>query len=942
MPNANLGSVQAGFVLDLSGLEAQIKRAESLLNGLQARASKVTGDVKTPSGLSSGGFKDGLGNQDASIKGAQGLESALGGVAVKAAVVTASILAIKQAGEVAFTQLSNAISTAAGFQQLDTSIAAIAANTGTSTESLNQFTKALRDLNLFGGEAKQSILNLLSAQLPLNDNTFKLVGAAQNLAVAYGTTTTGALNTITSAIGSLNPTLLEQFGITENLPAIYDRYAQSLGTTGAALDESQKRQALMNEVLERGSQFAGIAGASVGNVGRAYTILKANLDTIAGTLGSVFLPAISAILTPLVNLSREFAGFLVDNQARLTAFGQVIATRVQPYIDGFINLLRNIPWNSVANGTYIALQILQILGRIVVETGQQFIGFGQQAIGAVQYVYAGFQLIANAATLVAESASQMWAAIRGQQSFSAAFKNISALNSALGADFNKTVNSAAKNFSGGAARISNSAKSLKEGIGADLGQIFSGFDFANFWNSLPNEAKKGMEGAAQQAQKGLSGMSAQARKQLADLARELAKANEDFARTQAKNASDFAQQLEDLVIKHRDSINSIQKSIADEKAAFEKSQADRTKTYEKELAKLNDTDEKRKKQIQDQVEQELAVSSGGDRLIIAQLQARLANQQAEHDKAVEELKNTYQVDTANAQEASNVKLTELQVNLDKELAIQQKYAADFAAVGDKVAEDDITKLKSNYAQQRAEEERQHQERLADLARRGAEIVGQNTSNGSAAGAGFGAGLSSGLTAVTPKVDEQAKNMGKGISNKAGDGARDNQGSLGDKILGAIGGAIQGILNGAFGPFGNVIYNVGKDIINRLSNGIQGNIGTFGRSLVASVGKGIFNSLPGPLKGPFKSSWGGLGLPIQGFAKGGIVGGNPGIDQNVAMVSRGEMILTRDQQANLYTIIKGGGGNGGNTTQTVAPVYHIYNNIDMVAANKDLGWQMRNA
>lgn len=937
MPNANLGSVRADFVLDLSGLEAQIKRAESLLNGLQNKASKVQGSDLGTKGISAGSQGD-LGDG-----GATAASGALVGLASKAAVALGAFLVLKKGAELAFSGIKTAVTNAANFEQLDTSIAAIGANSGYTTEQIQNFSGALRDLNLFGGEAKQSILNLLNAQLPLNDNTFKLVGAAQNLAVAYGTTTTQALNTITQAIGSLNPALLEQFGITENLPAIYDRYALSLGVSTNALSEAQKRQAVMNEVLQQGNKYLGIAQLSNENVGRSYTILGANINTIAGTLGSAFLPVIGAVLKPLAELSRTMAGFLVDNEGRLRSFGTLIANYVGGAVQQFIGWLKSIPWNTVANGVYIGLQVLQIFGRILVEVGQQSIGLGQQVIGAIQLVYAGFQLLINPIVLVADAASQMWSALRGQQSFSAAFKNIGALTNALGNDFTKTINSAVKNFQGGGARIASSAKSLKAGVGADLNQIFSGFDFANFWNSLPNEAKKGMDGATKAAANGLSGMSAQARKQLADLARELAKANQDYARQQAKNASDFAQQLEDLVIKHRDSIASIQKSIQDEKNDFAKSQADRAKTYQQELDKLNDSDSKRKKQIKDQIEQELAVSQGGDRLIIAQLQARLANASAEHDKAVAELKAKYDDDTANAQEASNNKLAELQVSLDKELAIQQKYAADFAAVGDKQAEDDITKLKANYATQRAEEERQHQERLADLARRGNEIVGQNQQNGAAAGSAFGGGLSGALSGLTPTINEQSKNIGKGISNKTGEGARDNAGGIGDGLRRALESVGNGILTGVFGPIGPALWNIGRDIVGRISNGIQGNVGTFGRSLVAAVGKGLYDTLPGPLRGPFKSSWGGLGLPIQGFAQGGIVGGNPGVDQNVAMVSRGEMVLTKQQQANLYTIIKGGTPSQiGGTTQQIAPVYHIYNNLDMAAANKDLGWQMRNA
>lgn len=911
MANGFLGSIRADFTLDLSQLEKQIRKAEGMLADLQKTAERGgTGGGGRTGGGGSGGL---IGAFAAGELGGAlaGGTRALGALAAKAAVAVGGVLVLKQGFDALKRGITGAIQTAGQFQQLNTSITAISRNMGVSEQAVSAFSKRMRELNLFGGEAQQAILNLLSAQLPLNDSTFKLVGAAQNLAVAYGTTTTGALVTITDAIGSLNPVLLEQFGITENLPAIYDRYAASIGTVGNALTESEKRQAVMNAVLERGSQFAGIAGDSVGNFARALTILRANVQTIGGTLGSVLLPALGSILQPLVNLSREWAGALVDNQNRLTNLGQVIANYIRPAVESFANALRNLDWARVANGAYLVAQIVQGLARI-------FIGLGQAVLASVKFAAAVIQALIQPIVVVGQLASDMWKALRGEGSFKAAISNAGGLINVFGDDLTKTLKSAGQSFN-------SYIKNVNAGF-ADFAQG-KGFDFKKFWESLPNTAAKGAKGIAGATNQALAGMDAETRKKLADLARDIAQATEDFARNQARRAADFARSLGDLVAAHRDQISSIRKDIDKETRTFNEAQEERTSKYLSEQRKLDDADRSRKNDVQTQIAEELAKGRFADRVKLASLRSRLNFEDAEYKKQTAELKATYEKDTQNATDQHQERISELQVALNKELAIQQRHAGDFARLKDHQVEDDITRLKRQNIEQTAEENRQHARRMADLARRGAEITGANRSNGIGAGNAFMGGLGGAITAATPNINTQTKNLGTGMSTKTGEGAKNNSGSIRSGILNAVISALAGLpVIGPMINLGRLLMNTTggsiRDTWSAIRNGITGAFSTainamgglfgFGRTLLSKLGKGIYDAMPSLIKGGFKGAWSAAGLP--GFFQGGIVGGAPGIDRNVVAVSRGEMILNRSQQANLFNALAnpGSSGSSGNT------------------------------
>ena len=88
--------------------------------------------------------------------------------------------------------------------------------------------------------------------------------------------------------------------------------------------------------------------------------------------------------------------------------------------------------------------------------------------------------------------------------------------------------------------------------------------------------------------------------------------------------------------------------------------------------------------------------------------------------------------------------------------IRQKYADDFNRIGDKIAEDDITRLVRTFNETQSEMEREHQERLVD-------IKYQAFQGGDEFGASFAAGFDNSY----PQVKARLNQMSSDINNVLG-------------------------------------------------------------------------------------------------------------------------------------------------------------------------------
>ena len=144
---------------------------------------------------------------------------------------------------------------------------------GHSAASLESLAGQVAALGFSMGGSRQFLMRLIQNQVDLAQAT-KLATVALNLTAISGRPAEEVLDTLTMAISSLMPRALKQLGMVIDITAAEEKYAASIGRTGEALkaqplNESERRLAMINAVLEKGITIAGAYTAALGTAAGA-------------------------------------------------------------------------------------------------------------------------------------------------------------------------------------------------------------------------------------------------------------------------------------------------------------------------------------------------------------------------------------------------------------------------------------------------------------------------------------------------------------------------------------------------------------------------------------------------------------------------------------------------------------------------------------------------
>lgn len=107
---------------------------------------------------------------------------------------------------------------------------------------------------------------------------------------AMGISTTQAFDDIVRGIGRSSPLILDNLGIVLKLGPVNEAYAESLGKTVDELSAAEKKQALLNAVLDEGNAMLAKAGGLVEDNASKYEQFNAQLENSKNLLLENFIP----------------------------------------------------------------------------------------------------------------------------------------------------------------------------------------------------------------------------------------------------------------------------------------------------------------------------------------------------------------------------------------------------------------------------------------------------------------------------------------------------------------------------------------------------------------------------------------------------------------------------------------------------------------------------
>ncbi|MFA6691512.1 MAG: hypothetical protein WCR98_05980, partial [Saccharofermentanales bacterium] len=238
--------------------------------------------------------------------------------------------------------------TAARTETLDVALQAVAHSTGASVRGLMEQRNALMDLGIAEQEASQMLTRFMQAQIDTADAA-KLARVAQDSAVIAGENSSETAAKMTEAIAKQRPELLSAYGMTRNLNDIYGDYAKTIGKTTKQLSEAERKQAMLNYILEEGEKVAGTYERSMGTAGKKLGSLTRYVDTFKNAVAApLALPAFGVIIDAATEALKRGIAWAEVNKATLQAWGQTIANLVRSAVNGFNSITEAIAKNWAA------------------------------------------------------------------------------------------------------------------------------------------------------------------------------------------------------------------------------------------------------------------------------------------------------------------------------------------------------------------------------------------------------------------------------------------------------------------------------------------------------------------------------------------------------------------------------------------------------------------
>lgn len=176
---------------------------------------------------------------------------------------------------------------AARYQTLGVVMNTVGATAGYTNAQMGQFEKTLQKQGIAMVESRQALTMMAQAHLDLS-KAGELGRVAQDAATIGGINSSEAFERMIAGIQKGETEILKTIGINVNFEQSYAKMALTLGKSRQELTETEKAQARMNIVLERGKDIAGVYDAAMGTAGKQLTSMKRYMDNLKVSIGSVF------------------------------------------------------------------------------------------------------------------------------------------------------------------------------------------------------------------------------------------------------------------------------------------------------------------------------------------------------------------------------------------------------------------------------------------------------------------------------------------------------------------------------------------------------------------------------------------------------------------------------------------------------------------------------
>ena len=192
----------------------------------------------------------------------------------------------------------------ARYESLGTVMANVGKNAGYTAQQMEATAQALQKTGISMIGSREQVLKLVQSHIDLAHAT-KLARIAQDAAVIANVNSTEAFDRMLHGIRSGQTENLRTLGLNVTLENSYKKYAQALGVSTEALDQTQKVQAVLNAVMKEGETIAGAYEAAMQTAGKMINSTERYVENLKVKLGGLFDGATLTSVTAYTDLLKE-------------------------------------------------------------------------------------------------------------------------------------------------------------------------------------------------------------------------------------------------------------------------------------------------------------------------------------------------------------------------------------------------------------------------------------------------------------------------------------------------------------------------------------------------------------------------------------------------------------------------------------------------------------
>lgn len=733
---------------------------------------------------------------------------------------------------------------------------------GVTAEQVNKMAKQIQATTSIQDEHAQAGMNVLLQYTRIGEEVFPQATQAMidmATAIEGGIPSASQLESVARQVGSaLNDPIqgmgrLTRAGIT---------FTEAEKDKVKALVESGRTLEAQNIILDRLTVFTGSAEAQSKTFEGQMNALKGTLNDIRADIGNALAPTL---------------GYLADIFKQVAGQGGVLISVIRAISTAFATL--------ITAGRSLGIVLSTIFASI-------WSAFTGDFRGAVQVIEIGLSDLKNEFKRAGETITGIWSdEVNTQVGYTnEGFENIEL---ASGKKAQKIIDDLAKETE--AYREATAKRQLQfERALADL--VWAHQDkVKNLQEDLNQENASYKEAVAKRTQefhKSMADMEQSHLKKVESIEKQLAR---EIRKQEDKVAEVLAlgkKQLDEEEKEHAKRIAIIESQIENELAKGEWASEEVLETLRRRLANEEFIHQEKVDEIKDQIDDETDKAVSANQHRIDDLEDRLKDEVERNDKAINEKIAKYEEETLALEQQHNTRVSNIRTTLEEELGILEAHQDSVDKVKDQAKLDDIARLKRQFEEQSAEEEKNHQARLARIREEG-------TQAGQTSGTNFNAGLAG----VAPTIAQTSANIGRTINREMVNNASQNS------------------------------YNDGRSIGQRFMDGIRDRVDSL-KSSLRYVINSIFSGFQMPSFSLFGGGGGGGG---GGFA---FADGVRNFGGGLALVGeRGPEIVNlprgSDVIPNEVAFGESGFGGGGSAIVNIGNVYEK-SDVDMIT--RELGFK----